>query len=156
MGRHGANRATFQVASYEPFGEFAGAANSSPELYYVGAKWMNPELGRWYSLDPELGKRSMPQTMNRYVYCANNPLRFTDPTEMGFWDDAKKWWDKHGATVMPKSILIEIRKRVSGSRRVHGPAAATSAEKPLSHEERFGHGEMDERRFRGILCRSAK
>jgi hypothetical protein len=44
---------------------------------------MDPELGRFISLDLELGKLSQPQSMNRYVYCANNPLRFTDPT--GEW-----------------------------------------------------------------------
>jgi len=46
---------------------------------------MDPELGRFISLDPELGSLSAPQTMNRYVYCANNPLRFTDPTGQWFW-----------------------------------------------------------------------
>jgi hypothetical protein len=46
---------------------------------------MDPELGRWLSLDPELGKLSQPQSMNRYVYCVNNPLRFTDPTGR-FWN----------------------------------------------------------------------
>ncbi len=68
--------------------EYAGemivsAAGTSPGLYYIGARWMDPELGRWLSLDPELGKLSMPQTLNRYVCCGNNPLRFTDPT--GAW-----------------------------------------------------------------------
>jgi RHS repeat-associated protein len=92
---------TFSVATYKPFGtpvspsgterfEYAGelivsAAGTSPGLYYIGARWMDPELGRWISLDPELGKLSMPQTMNRYVYCGNNPLRFTDPTGR-FWN----------------------------------------------------------------------
>lgn len=41
---------------------------------------MDPELGRFISLDPELGSLSAPQSMNRYVYCVNNPLRYTDPT----------------------------------------------------------------------------
>lgn len=34
--------------------------------------------------DPQLGSLSAPQTLNRYVYCVNNPLRFTDPTGR-FW-----------------------------------------------------------------------
>jgi len=84
------------VATYKPIGtpvsasgsekfEYAGemlvgAAGSSPGLYYIGARWMDPELGRWLSLDPELGKLSQLQALNRYVYCVNNPLRFVDPT----------------------------------------------------------------------------
>jgi len=39
------------------------------------------------SLDPKLGKLSVPQTLNRYVYCINNPLRYVDPTGMDFWND---------------------------------------------------------------------
>jgi len=49
-------------------------------LYYIGARYYDPALGRWLSMDPQLGKLSAPQTLNRYVYCVNNPLRFTDPT----------------------------------------------------------------------------
>jgi hypothetical protein len=44
---------------------------------------MDPELGRFISLDPELGSLSFPQTTNRYVYCVNNPLKYRDST--GQW-----------------------------------------------------------------------
>jgi RHS repeat-associated protein len=96
--KHGATSPTFSVATYKSFGTpvtpsgtekfqyagemLVGVAGTSPGLYYIGARWMDPELGRWLSLDPELGSLSMPQTLNRYVYCVNNPLRFTDPTGM--------------------------------------------------------------------------
>ncbi len=92
----GQTSTTFSVATYKPYGtpvnpssppekfQYAGemivsAAGTSPGLYYIGARWMDPELGRWLSLDPELGKLSMPQTLNRYVCCGNNPLSFVDP-----------------------------------------------------------------------------
>jgi len=109
------NSASFSAQTYKPFGTpvipsgtekfkyagemLVGAAGSSPGLYYIGARWMDPELGRWLSLDPELGKLSMPQSMNRYVYCVNNPLRFTDPT--GEWS----WWDKNWKTV---AIVVAV------------------------------------------------
>jgi RHS repeat-associated protein len=99
--KHGATSPTFSVTTYKPFGtpvspsgtekfQYAGemivsVAGTSPGLYYIGARWMDPELGRWLSLDPELGSLSMPQTMNRYVYCVNNPLRFVDPTGEWLW-----------------------------------------------------------------------
>jgi len=57
------------------------------------------------SLDPELGKLSSPQTLNRYVYCANNPLRFTDPT--GEWSFSK-WWDKNWKTILVIAVVIAI------------------------------------------------
>jgi len=95
--KSGASSAAFSITSYKPFGipivsastlnekvRFAGEMQDSAiGLYYVFARYMDPELGRWLSLDPELGKLSAPQTLNRYVYCVNNPLRFTDPT--GMW-----------------------------------------------------------------------
>jgi RHS repeat-associated protein len=56
---------------------------TSPGLYYIGARWMDPELGRFVSMDPFLGRLGLPQSMNRYVYCVDNPLRFVDPT--GLW-----------------------------------------------------------------------
>jgi RHS repeat-associated protein len=60
--------------------------DDSTGLYYFG-NWMGP-YGRPY--DPQLGKFMQPddlipdifdpQSYNRYAYCVNNPLRFTDPS----------------------------------------------------------------------------
>lgn len=49
-------------------------------LVYLFARYYDPEIGRFYALDPELGSLSMPQTLNRYVYCVNSPLIHVDPT----------------------------------------------------------------------------
>jgi len=83
--------ASFSVTTYKPFGvpvspsgtekvRYAGEVQDSPTgLYYMGARYLDPELGRWLSLDPELGKLSSPQSLNRYVYCVNSPLNTVDP-----------------------------------------------------------------------------
>jgi len=97
--KQGATSATFSVATYKPFGTpvsasgtekvgYAGelidsAVGTSPGLYYIGARWMDPELGRFVSMDPIFGRLGVPQSLNRYVYCVNNPLRFVDPA--GLW-----------------------------------------------------------------------
>lgn len=97
----GKTSATFSVKTYKPFGTpivstgtekfgYAGeirdsAAGTSPGLYYIGARWMDSELGRFISLDPRMGSLSVPQTQNRYVYCDNNPMKFVDPTGLDFW-----------------------------------------------------------------------
>ncbi|MGQ9588482.1 MAG: RHS repeat-associated core domain-containing protein [Thermoplasmata archaeon] len=113
------------MATYRPFGtsvsasgtekfKYAGemlvdVASTSPGLYYIGARWMDPELGRWLSLDLGLGRLSQPQSMNRYVYCVNNPLRFTDPTGEWFgvsWKDVSNWWDKNWQTVAVIAICL--------------------------------------------------
>jgi RHS repeat-associated protein len=42
-------------------------------LVYFGARWYDPEIGRWITLDPaEDGE-------NWYQYCKSNPLRYHDP-----------------------------------------------------------------------------
>jgi len=47
---------------------------------YLFARYYDLSIGRFYALDPELGSLSMPQTTNRYMYCTNNPLIYTDST----------------------------------------------------------------------------
>ena len=46
-----------------------------------GTRWVH-EMGRWMSPDPYDGSMDLgnPQSLNRYNYVLNNPLRFTDPT----------------------------------------------------------------------------
>ena len=78
---------------------------------------MDPELGRFISLDPVLGKLSSPQTLNRYVYCVNNPLRFTDPT--GEWSLSLKglsnWWDKNWQTFVLVAVCAAITIGTGGA-----------------------------------------
>jgi RHS repeat-associated protein len=51
-------------------------------LYYFGARYYDPTTGRFISPDP------IPSYTNPYSYCANNPLKFVDPsgmTHIGAW-----------------------------------------------------------------------
>jgi RHS repeat-associated protein len=52
-------------------------------LDYMHARYYNPAVGRFLSVDPvtEMKVAMMgPQAWNRYVYVRNNPKRWTDPT----------------------------------------------------------------------------
>lgn len=51
-------------------------------LYYYGARYYDPLIGRFTSLDPWEGSLSNPQTLNKYAYVLNNPLKYVDPTGM--------------------------------------------------------------------------
>lgn len=49
-------------------------------LYFYGARYYDPQLGRFIQPDTIIPSFSNPQHLNRYAYCLNNPLRYTDPS----------------------------------------------------------------------------
>src|SRR6266478_4224388 len=49
-------------------------------LYYYNFRYYIPELARFGQPDDVIPDLSNPQSYNRYSYCLDNPLRFTDPT----------------------------------------------------------------------------
>lgn len=48
-------------------------------LLYLRARYYDPAIGRFISVDPYLGRLEEPGTQNRFVYVKNNPLGFVDP-----------------------------------------------------------------------------
>ena len=59
---------------------FTGQRSDNTGLYYYGARYYDPEIGRFISADTIVPNPSNPQSLNRYSYCLNNPLKYTDPT----------------------------------------------------------------------------
>ena len=53
--------------------------DSESGLYYYGARYYDPEIGRFISPDSIVQDYTDPQTLNRYSYCRNNPLIYIDP-----------------------------------------------------------------------------
>jgi RHS repeat-associated protein len=54
--------------------------DSETGLYYYGARYYDPALGRFISADSIVPDYTNPQAFNRYSYVLNNPLYYTDPT----------------------------------------------------------------------------
>ncbi|GEM_PF-1047524 len=54
-------------------------------LYYYGARYYDPEIGRFISPDSVIQDPSDPQSFNRYAYCRNNPVNLIDPTGNVWW-----------------------------------------------------------------------
>ena len=50
------------------------------ELYYYGARYYDPVVGRFISADTIVPSPGNPQALNRYAYVYNSPIRYSDPT----------------------------------------------------------------------------
>ena len=57
-----------------------GIYDQSTELYYLNARYYNPEDGRFMTENSYRGEIMNPETGHLYVYCANNPVNYADPS----------------------------------------------------------------------------
>ncbi|MBE0433843.1 RHS repeat-associated core domain-containing protein [candidate division WOR-3 bacterium] len=70
-------------ASYNNYRFTGKEFDQSTGLYYFGARYYMPEIGRFITADPIMGtgslNRKKPIAMNLYNYCVDNPTRYVDP-----------------------------------------------------------------------------
>jgi RHS repeat-associated protein len=55
-----------------------GVMDEGNGLHYIRARFYDAQIGRFLNKDPKLGNDSDGQSLNRYVYAGNNPIRFVD------------------------------------------------------------------------------
>jgi RHS repeat-associated protein len=105
---------------YEPFGEvrwvtgtlgtdigFTGQREDGYiGLVEMGVRWYDPYLNRWIQPDTIVPDFANPQNLNRLSYVKNNPLRYTDPTGHGIWDEIKKGTKRIGSWVLGKASEV--------------------------------------------------
>ncbi|MGO9221103.1 MAG: RHS repeat domain-containing protein [Streptosporangiaceae bacterium] len=60
--------------------DYTGEKLSGTGFYQMGARWYDPYIAQWIQPDTMVPDPTDPQTLNRYVYADNNPLRYTDPS----------------------------------------------------------------------------
>ena len=54
--------------------------DASDGLMYYGARYYDAAMGRFIQPDSIIPNQYDPQSLNRYAYVRNNPVRYTDPT----------------------------------------------------------------------------
>jgi len=82
-----------QYCEYTPYGtlsrnegtdvathKFTGKELDRTGLYFYGARYYDPEIGRFITADTIVQAPYDPQSLNRYSYCRNNPINYTDPS----------------------------------------------------------------------------
>ena len=57
-----------------------GIYDQTTGLYYLNARYYDPEDGRFLTEDTYRGDTAKPETGHLYVYCANNPVNYVDPS----------------------------------------------------------------------------
>lgn len=72
-------------------------------LYYLNARYYNPELGRFINADGYVGESGTLLSANMFVYCINNPANLYDPTGKFF---ALPWLAQVAAAVV--TTVIEV------------------------------------------------
>jgi RHS repeat-associated protein len=100
------------AVTYHPFGEvcseegsedflFNGKEKDANDLYYYGARYYDPEIGRFLTRDPLGGAMVKPQSLNKYTYCVNNPMKYVDPAGLNSRfskdDEARAAWQDERA-----------------------------------------------------------
>ncbi len=87
--------------TYDPYGRDAGTTGTGPNTrirfaggerdaqghYHYGARFYDPNLGRWTQRDP-LNQPADLRQANRYMYAGGDPINITDPTGFNHNDEA--------------------------------------------------------------------
>ena len=87
-----------EETTYEPFGKIISGGNDRYDytgketdigtgLDYYGARYYDPTYAQFTQPDIIIQDVYNPQTLNRYSYVLNNPMKYTDPTG-NFWQFA--------------------------------------------------------------------
>ncbi|WP_258958555.1 RHS repeat-associated core domain-containing protein, partial [Bacillus toyonensis] len=67
------------IAAENPFGYAGYMYDKEIGMYYLIARYYNPEHGVFLSIDPDPGDEDDPVTQNGYTYGDNNPVMMVDP-----------------------------------------------------------------------------
>jgi RHS repeat-associated protein len=80
--------------SYDAYGVLLSQGGNTPNLYqysgeqwdsdlgmyYLRARYMNPQSGRFWTMDSFEGNSSTPLSLHKYLYVHNDPINFIDPS----------------------------------------------------------------------------
>lgn len=83
------------IAADNPFGYAGYMYDKEIGMYYLIARYYNPDHGVFLSVDPDPGDEDDPVTQNGYTYADNNPVMNVDPDgHYAKWNQAWKKVDR--------------------------------------------------------------
>ncbi|MFH1202244.1 MAG: RHS repeat-associated core domain-containing protein [Candidatus Omnitrophota bacterium] len=94
-----------QAGTFDPKHKFTGKElDASTGLYFYGARYYDPTIGRFITADTIVQSPYDPQSLNRYSYCRNNPLNYTDPTGHSW----KKFWNSFAGAFVAVALAFVL------------------------------------------------
>ena len=107
---------TEAAAIDNPFRYCGEYLDSETNNYYLRARYYDAEIGRFLSEDTYTGQVTDPLSLNFYIYCKNNPIRYIDPTghatyQIGGLDLAPTFEFDPGFTYDPDAIATDADKK---------------------------------------------
>ena len=75
-------------------------------MYYYGARYYDPAIGRFTTRDPKKGDLMNPQSLNPYVYCMNNPMKYIDPDGRDHIDPLREMYGITGKNPLSPSDYL--------------------------------------------------
>lgn len=79
----------------------------------MNGRMYDPVVGRFLSPDNYVQDPRNSQSYNRYSYCLNNPLKYTDPSGYTWGIFKKSWWEKNGRQVIATAASIVVTAAVT-------------------------------------------
>lgn len=76
--------------------------------YYLRARYYNPELGRFWTMDTFPGIDTDPQSLHKYVYGHNNPINSADPSGHFDISSALNLWIDASLTVIGRISFSKV------------------------------------------------
>ncbi|MFZ5785475.1 MAG: RHS repeat-associated core domain-containing protein, partial [Acidobacteriota bacterium] len=80
------------------------------DVYYLHARYYNPNVARFLSTDPVRGDSKRPQSFNLYSYVGNNPINRVDPDGRNWFNIGGSWQYHEGAEWKDKDGNIHKSK----------------------------------------------
>ena len=94
---------------YNEIAYTGGIYDQSTSLYYLNARYYNPEDARFITQDTYRGQSDESTSLHLYAYCQNNPVNNTDPTGNFPWAIVSAAWAHMMEQIV---ILISMQKRL--------------------------------------------
>lgn len=85
---------------------FTGQRLDDTGLYYYNARYYDAEIGRFISADTVIPHPFNPQSLNRYSYVLNNPLKYIDPTGYDAYSNESDCPVDIGSLGLPDGSLV--------------------------------------------------